>query len=281
VSEVEMVLDRALGLGEEGRWEEMAQELRSALTEHAEEPAVHCWLGVAERELGMEGIAYERFKAALALQPEDPYVLATAGTGIAAFDDPDAESALRAAAMLGPDVALARWMYGAYLSREGLVQDALRELEAARELDPDDPAAVLETGVANALAEDWKKAAAFMAEAVTLAPEDGWPRILLGLVHLEVGDSEDADAELEAGARLRPDDLEAQLLSALAAAAAGREGVAYEMLERARMQGVEGVDALLAGEVEERIDDGAEAAGAFLSGELAPGALRERLMARP
>ena len=69
--------------------EEMAQELRAALTEHAEEPAVHCWLGVAERELGMEGIAYERFKAALALQPEDPTILALAGSGIAAFDGPE------------------------------------------------------------------------------------------------------------------------------------------------------------------------------------------------
>ena len=94
MSEVETVLDRALGLGEEGRWEEMAQELRSALTEHAEEPAVHCWLGVAERELGMDGIAYERFKAALGLQPEDPYVLATAGTGIAAFDEMNRETGL-------------------------------------------------------------------------------------------------------------------------------------------------------------------------------------------
>ena len=72
-------------------------------------------------ELGLDGMAYERFKRALALDPADPYVLATAGNGIAAFDDPDAERALRAAAVTAPQLPLARMMYGAYLSREGLM----------------------------------------------------------------------------------------------------------------------------------------------------------------
>ncbi|NIU80224.1 MAG: hypothetical protein GWN71_43835, partial [Gammaproteobacteria bacterium] len=63
--------------------------------------------------------AYERFKQALAQKPEDPHLLATAGAGLAAFDDPEAESALRTAAILAPDVAATRLAYGAYLSREG------------------------------------------------------------------------------------------------------------------------------------------------------------------
>ena len=92
---------------------------------------MHCWLGTAERELGLEGIAYERFKRALALEPTDPYVLATAGNGIAAFDDPEAEPALRTAALTAPGVALARFLYGAYLAREGFVEEGQKELEAA------------------------------------------------------------------------------------------------------------------------------------------------------
>ena len=40
----------------------MAELLRGSLADHEGEPAVLCWLGVAESELGMEGVAYERFR---------------------------------------------------------------------------------------------------------------------------------------------------------------------------------------------------------------------------
>jgi tetratricopeptide (TPR) repeat protein len=274
------LLGKSLALGEEGRWEEVADLLREHLPDHGDEPAVHCWLGVAETELGLEGIGYERFRTALGLQPEDPLILAVAGSGIAAFDDPDAEYALRAAAMLGPGVAEARWRYGAYLSREGMIQDALRELEAARELAPDDPVVLMELGVARALGEDWDAAADAFGQAVRLGPEDGWPRMLLGLLELERGALEEAAAELEAGARLLPEDVEAQFLASLACGAVGREGLAFELLERGRIYG-EAADLLLASEVEDRLDEGAERAADFLQRELAPGALRSRLMTRP
>lgn len=280
MTEVAEVLGRALTLGEEGRWQEAADLLREALPEHDSDPAIHCWLGLAETELGMEGVAYERFKTALSLQPEDPTILALAGSGIAAFDDPDAEPALRAAAMLGPTVSEARWRYGAYLSREGLLTDALRELDAARELTPDDPVVLLELAVARALGGEWDEAADALGEAIRLAPEDGWSRVLLGLVELERDGLEEAAMELEAGARLRPDDVEAQFLAALACSAVEREGLAFELLERGRVRGPP-ADQLLASEVEDRLDEGSEAARLFLERELAPGALRDRLMARP
>jgi hypothetical protein len=57
--------------------------------------------------------------------------------GLAAFDDPDAEPALRAAALSGPNVAIARLQYGAYLAREGMFEAAFENLQAARELDPE------------------------------------------------------------------------------------------------------------------------------------------------
>jgi tetratricopeptide (TPR) repeat protein len=129
--DLETLLSSALELGVEGEWEEAAELLRSGLEDFPEEPAVLCWLGAAERELGMDGIAYERFKQCLALQPEDPHILATAGTALATFDDPEAEAALRTAAILAPELPLARWMYGAYLAREGFVTEALAELDAA------------------------------------------------------------------------------------------------------------------------------------------------------
>ena len=117
MTNLEEMLEKALALADDGEWTAMADLLRDNLAEFDEEPALHCWLGVAERELGLEGVAYERFKRAVALGSEDPYVLTTAGSALAWFDDPGAENALRTAALLAPDIPLTRLMYGAYLSR--------------------------------------------------------------------------------------------------------------------------------------------------------------------
>ncbi len=137
--ELEQELERARQLGDEDEWQGMAEYLREMLERHPGDPAVLCWLGVAERELGMEGIAYERFRACVAAVPRDPHVLAVAGNGLARFDDPVAESTLRTAALMGDDVPFARTMYGAYLSREGMFEEALRELSAALALPPTIP----------------------------------------------------------------------------------------------------------------------------------------------
>jgi tetratricopeptide (TPR) repeat protein len=278
--ELQPLLEKALGLADEGEWEAMADLLREHLEEHEDQAAVHCWLGVAERELGMEGIAYERFKRALALGPEDPYVLATAGNGVAVFDDPDAEAALRTAALTAPEIALTRFLYGAYLAREGMVAQGLAELEAARALDADDAQIAYELGVARYLAGDVDGAVDAMGDAVRLAPEDGWPRVVLGLVLLEDERFEEATGELSEGARLRPEDVEAQLVAALSASSAGATDLAWEMLERARIRSDDEDTALLIA-VEDRLDAGPEAARSLLQDEMTPDLLRRRLQERP
>ncbi|MGB1840269.1 MAG: tetratricopeptide repeat protein, partial [Longimicrobiales bacterium] len=173
----DQLLEQALGLGEEGNWQDAAQLLRDHLEDFPDDAAVHCWLGVAEQELGLGGVAYERFKHALSLGSEDPYVLATVGNGIAYFDDPDAEQTLRTASMIGPDIPVTRLMYGVYLAREGLTEQGIEELGAARELDPDDPQIAYELGVGWALAGDHDRATDVLADAVRLDPEDGWARV--------------------------------------------------------------------------------------------------------
>jgi tetratricopeptide (TPR) repeat protein len=274
------LLQRALAMGEEGDWPGAAELLRDRLDEFDDDAAVHCWLGVAERELGLDGVAYERFKRAIALDPEDPYVLATAGDGIAAFDDPDAERALRTAALLAPHLAITRMSYGAYLSREGFGEESIKELSAAREIDPDDAQIAYELGVAYALQGDFDRASDAMADAVRLDPEDGWTRVVFGLVLLEDGRMEEGAGELVSGARLREDDVEAQLAAALAAGATGRDGTAYEMLERARIRAVE-ADLALVTAAEERLDGGPEPASSMLMDALAPDLLRSRMSERP
>jgi tetratricopeptide (TPR) repeat protein len=274
------LLERFWSLGDEGAWEDAAELLREHLEEFDEDPAMHCWLGVAEREVGMDGVAYERFRRALALGPEDPYVLSTAGNGVAAFDDPDAEQALRTAALIAPGIAVTRLLYGAYLAREGMVDLALAELTAAREIDPDDPQIAYELGIAHAFAYDWENAADALSDAVRLDPEEGWTRVVFGLVLIEGGRLEEGAGELVSGARILEDDVDAQLVAALSAAATGLEDTAWEMLERARLNALDGDLALVTG-VEDRLDAGHEAAQEMLTEEMGPDLLRSRMSERP
>jgi len=274
------VLQRAFRHADDGEWDAVAELLREQLEEYDDAPAIHCWLGVAERELGMQGIAYERFKRALSLDPQDPHVLATAGNALSHFADPDAESALRAAALTAPEYAMGRMLYGAYLSREGFVDDALEELTAARELDRDDPQIAYELGVALQFDQKPQAAAAAVGEAVALDRQDPWIRAVFGLLLLEVDRWEEAAGELSEAARLAPHDVEVQAVASLAASAVGDEGLAFEMMERARMRGREGDQALLQA-VEERLTQGSEAAGRLLRENLAPDMLRRRLAERP
>lgn len=276
MADLEAVLKDALALGDEGRWEEMARLLAGELQDDPEEPYLLVWLGVAERELGNDGAAYEYFKRAVAEQPSDPQLLAVAGAGLAAFDDPEAEPTLRAAALSGPELVLTRLQYGAYLAREGLFHEALEHLRAAVGLEPDDPVVHGELATALALKGDMAGAADEMETTLALAPDDSWTRVLLGLVYLDLGRGREAAEMLLEASETRADDAEAQLLAALAAAAEGWDDAAQTALARAEYA-VEGSDVEMWREADERILAGPEAAAAMLRDEIAPSILHERL----
>ena len=276
MNDVESALVQALQLGEEGNWAEMAQLLGVALRDSPDDPMVLCWLGVAERELGRDGVAYEHFKQCWELEPIDPNILAMCGAGLAAFDDPDAEAALRAAALSGPDVPMARLHYGAYLARTGMFDQALEQLNAAADLDVEDPVIQGELGIAYALKGDFKRAAIAMENALELAIDDSWTRVLLGLVHLQEGETELAAEQLLQAAEERPEDAEAQVLAALAAAAVGWADAAENTLARAEFAS-EGADSEMIEEAREQIEDGNDAAREYLEQEIAPYAMRDRM----
>ncbi|HEX7089382.1 MAG TPA: tetratricopeptide repeat protein [Longimicrobiales bacterium] len=276
MADVEQVLHEALALGDEGSWAEMADVLARGLEESPDDPYLLCWLGVAERELGNEGMAYEYFRRCLAEEPADPHLLALAGSGLAAFDDPEAEAALRLAALSAPDLPTARLQYGAYLAREGLFEEAMTHLRAAAELAPEDPAVHSELGAALALQGDAEGAIAELETTLDLAPDDSWTRVLLGLLYAEQGRMEEAAQELVRAAEEREDDAEAHVLAALASAAVGWEDAAHTALARAGYV-AERADVQLLEEAEERVAEGPEAARAMLLQTVGPSVLRERL----
>jgi Flp pilus assembly protein TadD len=273
---LEQAMQNALALGDEGRWDEMAELLTSALEEDANEPYLLCWLGVAHRELGQDGVAYEYFRRCWQNDPLDPELLALCGAGLAAFDDPDAQAALRAAALTGPDLPMARLQYGAYLAREGMFDEALEHLNAATELDPGDAAIRGELAIALALKGDQARAAEAFEQTLQLAPDDSWSRVLLGLIYTELEEEEPAAETLLQAARERPEDGEAQVLASLAAAAVGWDDAAAEALARAEYA-EDATDPELIEEAQDKLDEGRSAARTFLLETVAPTALHDRL----
>jgi tetratricopeptide (TPR) repeat protein len=273
------IVAEAESLGAEERWDEARELLLEALPDYAEDALLLCWLGIACERLGDEGEAYEFFRRALAQQPDDPFVLAAAGTGVSMYDDPDAEGALRMAAVTAPQFPFARSAYGAYLAREGLFDDALRELTAARDLAPEDAAVRAELGLTLLLAGRAADGIAELEDALGRVDEP-WLRGVYGLALLETEDRREEGAEeLHRASAERTDDVELQLLSALASAAEGWEDEAWAALARGEA-GAESLDADLIGEVEEAIEAGPEAARALLREHLGPSLLRERLHQR-
>jgi len=278
---IDELLQRAQRMGEDGDYDAMAEYLIETLADDPDDPYLLCWLGVAERARGMEGVAYERFKQALAQDPQDPLLLSVAGTGLADFDDPEAEVALRTGAILGAEIAETRWRYGAWLTREGFLDEGLAELIAAARLDPEDGIVAYELGVGYAL----KGVVGAAIDAIDRAAgmegaDEGWVRAILGLLLTEADRMDEAVAELDMAAQVRPDDPEVQVMVALARAAEGDPDSAWEYLERARFR-AEGADVILIDEAEERINDGPDEAREFLRTTVAPSALRERLGVRP
>lgn len=273
-------LARALQFGDGGDWLTMAEHLRAILEGRSDDSAVLAWLGVAEHELGMDGVAYERFRACIATEPTDPQLLAVAGNGLARFDDPEAESILRTATLMDPNLAYARTMYGAYLAREGMIVEALEELEAAVALAPEDCETLTEWGVALALAGRLDQAVDAFYQACDVDPEDGWARALVGLTLVTLDRIGDALPDLLQAADLRPEDVEVALVASLAAAACDEPDRAYELVERARIRTISG-DLAMVEAVLDRVEEGSAPSKAFLTEEIASGAFRERLMTRP
>ncbi|HSU14389.1 hypothetical protein [Longimicrobium sp.] len=273
------VVAEAESLGAEDRWEEARELLLDALPDHETDALLLCWLGIASERLGDEGEAYEFFRRSLAAQPTDPFVLAAAGTGVAMNDDPEAESALRLAAITAPDFPFARSSYGAYLAREGMFEDAERELIAARDLAPEDGAVRAELAMTLLLAGKTEAGVTELEEALSHL-DDPWLRGLYGLALLETPGRHDEGAEqLHQASTERTEDMEIHLISALASAGEGWEDEAWAAVARAEAV-AEALDTGLIREVEEAVEAGPEASRDFLREHLGPSLLRERLHQR-
>lgn len=262
-------------LSDAGEEQAALQLLLGLEPEHSENATLLCMIGALAAQLGVEGMAVDYFKRCLALDPTDPGVLVTAGAGLAASGDPAAEPALRLAALTAPDYAAARMHYGAYLVRNGLVEQGIEELLTALGLEEGDPDIHYQLGVAYLVAGRVNEALDEL-ETAARASEDPEMRFLLGLALIQQGEIGRAAEELHPIAEAFAHDPDAQVLLALAFAAEGWEDEAWLAVSRAE-SGEAPVDGALIREVEEALEEGAESSRSMLIDEVAPASLRDRI----
>ena len=103
----------------------------------------------------------------------------------------------------------ARYNLGVALREAGRFDDALRELERARELWPGSPDVHFQMGQARVARGDFGAARADFAEAVRLAPDRADTQVGLGMVYMAQGDASRASDAYRAALALDPSHVEA------------------------------------------------------------------------
>ncbi|MEX2584453.1 MAG: tetratricopeptide repeat protein [Gemmatimonadota bacterium] len=266
----------ATRLSESGDEHAAMQLLLSLEPEHPEDATLLCMLGALSAHLGSDGMAADFFRRTLAQNPTNPQILVTAGSGLAGSADPAAEAALRLAALTAPELPAARMHYGAYLVRNGLTDQGIEELHAARALDPDD--AEIRSHLGTAYLQAKRPAEALQELEAASADQDPDAKLLYGLVLIQEGDLAEAAEELHPVGEALADEPEVQVLLALLFAAQEWEEEAWLAVSRAEA-GSSPIDPAVIREVEEALASGPEAARILLIEEVAPAALRDRLHA--
>jgi class 3 adenylate cyclase/TolB-like protein/Tfp pilus assembly protein PilF len=144
------------------------------------------------------------------------------------------EEAYERAIALNPSFATAHDWYGQYLAAMGRSEEALREMERARELDPLSPSTMADVCFVHVLARRLSRAREHCLSSLELDPNFAEARVALGLVHATEGRADAAIRELERAVELSAGgDLETRWL-AWAHARAGDRSRASALVEELR-----------------------------------------------
>ncbi len=187
---------------------EAAEKLfRRAIFEAPHEPKAHGLLGRLLVDAGQMKEGMETIAAAIRLGPERAEGHLHLGHALTTLErHEEAVESLRTARRLAPDddeVALA---LGVALARVGEDEAAVECLGGILERDPRQIAARLERGAARARLGDPTAAIEDLREVIRLEPDLAQAHWSLGMVLLEVGRLESAEAMFEAARALAPDE---------------------------------------------------------------------------
>jgi Tfp pilus assembly protein PilF len=154
--------------------------------------------------------AYRKASAAArhALELDDSSAEAYATLGLIGLNQPDAwirtEPEFRRAIQINPNFATAHHWYAYYLLFSGRENEALAEVERARDLDPLSIIINADKGAFLYDVRRYEEAKVPLRRAIELAPEFGQPHETLALIALETGHASEALKEARAALSLAP-----------------------------------------------------------------------------
>ena len=148
------------------------------------------------------------------------------------WDFPGAEREFKRAIALDPNSSVAHLDYGWFLAYMGRLEDALPELQRARDLDPLSPEAVIQIGEAYTNRRQYARADEYYLQAIAMAPDYYEPYYARGWNLVSQGKKADAVPVFEKAAALAEADFP-PTQSALAAtyAQTGRRAEALKILD--------------------------------------------------
>ncbi|MGB7923988.1 MAG: protein kinase [Pyrinomonadaceae bacterium] len=144
------------------------------------------------------------------------------------WDWREAEARFKQAIELKPDYPAAHFWYSNLLTAMGRFDEALRESEVAREIDPFSPAAIVNVGSTLYNARQFDRATAYFKELLAQNPDDPRSLYLIGLIYLKQNKQNEA---IEAFEKIE-DKLYAAAPLGYAYAKAGRRADALRMIEK-------------------------------------------------
>jgi serine/threonine-protein kinase len=172
----------------------------------------------AERALGLDpALAEARYSLADSLYQVD-------------WDWERAGAEFRRAITLNPNYATGRQWYSNYLSLLGDAEGALREIRAARALDPLNLVINMDVGLVHYWARDYRRAIEELRQALELDPNFGLGRLYLGLALLHGGNPSESIDEFRRAVELLPGSPDPIALLGYAAGVARRRDDALQSL---------------------------------------------------
>lgn len=189
---------------------------------------------------GTEGDPKAKAAALKALELDETSAQAHTSLAQVLFDySRDPEAALRefqAAIKLNPNYPLAHFWYSSRLAEMGRHEEAVREIEHARRLDP--LSSRVNAGIAYVfyLGREYDRAIAEARKALELEPNDYLAHEMLASAYIEKGMSKEAVAESQKRQSMVPPDPEALAGLACSYAAAGNREEALRILGKLRLQ---------------------------------------------
>lgn len=196
----------------------------------------YCWLGFFGALPPNEAMPKARQAAEKALSLDDSLAAAHTALGyvkaLYEFDWPAAEREFKRAIELNAGDADAHFAYGiTYLSPQGRPDDALREMQIARDLDPLSPVEANYLGLAYQLVGRRAEAVAQYKRALELDPSFVESRLHLANAYLDQSKFKDFYAELDRAQAIAADNRIAPM-RAFGLAAEGKKSDALELLQK-------------------------------------------------